>query len=88
MSVVGVQQRLRSEVVQLYKTLYHMGKDYPQGARWFHERLKNAFARNAHVHDEAKVRELIKRGEYVVKELEALYLLRKYRAMKSRYYSD
>lgn len=27
-------------------------------------------------------------GEYIVKELEALYSLRKYRAMKKRYYDD
>ncbi|KAL3081996.1 hypothetical protein niasHS_001674 [Heterodera schachtii] len=87
MSVVAGHS-LRAEVIQLYKTLYHLGKDYPQGSLWFHERLKNAFARNANVQEEAKVRELIKRGEYVVKELEALYRLRKYRAMKNRYYND
>lgn len=80
-------QQLRSEVIRLYKTLYYMGKEYPQGALWFHERLKNAFARNRDVKDEQKIQELIKRGEYVVKELEALYRLRKYRAMKNRYYT-
>ena len=35
-----------------------------------------------------KIKELIARGEFVMKELEALYFLRKYRAMKQRYYSD
>lgn len=78
-----------------------MGKEYPKGSLWFHDRLKNAFARNRDVQDEQKIRDLIKRGEYVVKvsldcilfelenlqELEALYQLRKYRAMKSRYYN-
>lgn len=29
---------------------------------------------------------MIAMGEYVVKEIEALYSLRKYRAMKKRYY--
>jgi hypothetical protein len=63
-----------------------MGNDYPKGSLWFHQRLKNAFARNKDIEDEQKIRELIKRGQYVVKELESLYQLRKYRAMKSRYY--
>lgn len=31
---------------------------------------------------------MIEIGEFVVKELEALYSLRKYRAMKRRYYDD
>lgn len=51
-------------------------------------RLKKAFAKNAGERDEQKIRELIDRGNYVVKEIEALYKLRKYRAMKSRYYDN
>ena len=31
---------------------------------------------------------MIARGEFVVKELEALYKLRKYRALKQKYYAD
>lgn len=31
---------------------------------------------------------MIEQGNFVVKELEALYSLRKYRAMKKRYYKD
>lgn len=31
---------------------------------------------------------MIKHGEFVVKEIEALYKLKKYRAMKRRYYDD
>jgi len=40
------------------------------------------------VKDPEKIKELIERGKFVMKELEALYFLRKYRAMKQRYYSD
>jgi len=36
--------------------------------------------------DETVIKSLIEKGEYVVKEIEALYALRKYRAMKQRYY--
>ncbi|KAI1724995.1 complex 1 protein (LYR family) domain-containing protein [Ditylenchus destructor] len=80
--------KYRAEVIQLYKNLYHLGKEYPNGSLWFHERLKKAFARNTNETDEEKIRQLIDRGNYVSKEIEALYSLRKYRAMKQRYYED
>ena len=38
--------------------------------------------------DPEKIKILIARGEYVIKELEALYMLRKYRTLKNRYYGD
>lgn len=38
--------------------------------------------------DPEKVNKMINLGEFIVKELEALYSLKKYRAMKNRYYSD
>ena len=38
--------------------------------------------------DPEKITILIARGEYVIKELEALYMLRKYRTLKKRYYGD
>jgi len=78
--------KYRSEVIQLYKTLYYLGKEYPNGSLWFHDRLKKAFSKNITETDEQTIRELIDRGNYVVKEVEQLYKLRKYRAMKLRYY--
>lgn len=38
--------------------------------------------------DPKKIDELIGRAEFVVKEVEALYSLRKYRAMNQRYYEE
>lgn len=38
--------------------------------------------------DPEKIKMLIARGEYVIKEVEALYMLRKYRTLKQRYYQD
>lgn len=35
-----------------------------------------------------KIKKLVKQGEFMVKDLEALYSIRKYRAMKNRYYED
>ncbi|KAF7693997.1 LYR motif-containing protein 5A isoform X2 [Silurus meridionalis] len=77
---------LRGEVIRLYKNLLFIGRDYPKGAVYFRERLKSAFMKNKDVTDPEKIRKLIDRGEFVIKELEALYFLRKYRAMKKRYY--
>ncbi len=69
----------------LQKLLY-LGREYPQGAAYFRERLKSAFMKNKDVTDPEKIKQLVARGDFVIKELEALYFLRKYRAMKKRYY--
>uniref|UniRef100_A0A8D0HNJ4 Electron transfer flavoprotein regulatory factor 1 n=1 Tax=Sphenodon punctatus TaxID=8508 RepID=A0A8D0HNJ4_SPHPU len=79
---------LRNEVVNLYKNLLHLGREYPKGAEYFRAHLKAAFLKNKDVKDPEKIKQLIARGEFVIKELEALYYLRKYRAMKQRYYED
>ena len=44
--------------------------------------------KNKNVSDPKDIETLLARGEYIVKELEALYMLRKYRTLKKRYYSD
>jgi len=42
--------------------------------------------RNKDETDPKKIEEMIAKGEYVKKEIETLYALKKYRAMKKRYY--
>uniref|UniRef100_A0A3B4UK09 LYR motif containing 5a n=1 Tax=Seriola dumerili TaxID=41447 RepID=A0A3B4UK09_SERDU len=78
---------LKGEVIRLYKTLLYLGREYPQGSAYFRDRLKSAFMKNKDVTDPEKVKKLVARGEFVIKELEALYFLRKYRAMKQRFSS-
>ncbi|XP_077034078.1 electron transfer flavoprotein regulatory factor 1 [Agelaius phoeniceus] len=85
---VRMANSLRSEVIKLYKNLLYLGREYPKGADYFRSRLKAAFLKNKDETDPEKIKQLIARGEFVIKELEALYFLRKYRAMKQRYYSD
>lgn len=51
-----------------------------------HIACKKAFARNKDETDPEKIEEMIARGQYVAKEIETLYALKKYRAMKKRYY--
>lgn len=65
-----------------------MGKEYPGGTDFFHTRLKKAFLKNRDVEDPEQIEILIQRGEFVIKEIEALYMLRKYRSLKRSYYSD
>ena len=65
-----------------------MGKEYPGGAEFFHTKLKRAFLKNKDVRDPKEIENMIARGEYVVKEIEALYMLRKYRSLKKSYYPD
>ncbi|XP_076590090.1 LYR motif-containing protein 5B [Chaetodon auriga] len=79
---------LRPDVVRLYKNLLYLGREYPKGADYFRDRLRAAFAKNRSVQDPEQIRQMIARGEYVARELEALYHLRKYRALKKRYYED
>lgn len=68
--------------------LHYLGREYPLGFDYFHKKLKAAFLKNRTVSDPDEIRTLISRGNYVVKELEALYMLRKYRTLKQRYYDE
>lgn len=85
-SVPDMANPLKGEVIKLYKNLLYLGREYPQGAAYFRGRLKSAFMKNKDVTDPEKIKQLVAKGEFVIKELEALYFLRKYRAMKKRYY--
>ena len=49
-------------------------------------RIHDAFMRNKDLSDPEQIQQCLEKGDYICKELEALYMLRKYRTMKSRYY--
>ena len=68
--------------------LLYLGKDYPMGEQYFKNKVKQAFMKNKDVRNPEKIKMLIARGEYVIKEVEALYMLRKYRTLKQRYYNE
>lgn len=78
----------RTKVLQLYKTLLFMGRDYPKGYEYFRSNLRRVFQKNMGEKDPEKIEEMLNRGNFVIKELEALYMLRKYRTLKKRYYDD
>lgn len=81
---------LSHRVKLLYKNFLHYGKDWPGrgGQDEFRQRLKAAFLKNKDVTSDQEIEKLIGRGEYVLKEIDALYRLKKYRAMKRNYYRD
>ena len=62
-----------------------MGRDYPMGFQFFRERLKRVFLRNRGVTDLDQLGELHDRARFVIRELEAMYKLRKYRYLKRTY---
>ncbi|KAJ3300546.1 LYR motif-containing protein 5 [Borealophlyctis nickersoniae] len=65
--------------------LLYIGREYPAGYDYFRSRLKNAFAKKRNLEDPEKIKQAIKHGEFVYKELEALWFLKKYRTMKEKY---
>ncbi|KAI8394320.1 uncharacterized protein BYT42DRAFT_554204 [Radiomyces spectabilis] len=77
---------LRSEVIALYKQLVYLGREYPLGYHnFFRPKLKAAFMKNRNLTEEADIKKALAFGEYIVKELEMMYYLRKYRALRKRY---
>ena len=66
--------------------MLYLGRDYPDGFDVFRNRLQKAFRKNSSERDPKKVAQLITQAEFVIKEIEALYMLRKYRSLKRRYY--
>ncbi|KAG4431333.1 hypothetical protein IFR05_013181 [Cadophora sp. M221] len=76
---------LRREVITIYKELLNLGRSYPLGFDYFRPRLHKAFISNASLTDEEEIRQGIKRAEFVKKEIEALYYLKRYRALRQRY---
>ena len=72
----------------LSSQLLYMGRDYPLGYQYFRDKCNASFNKNRHENDPEKVDMLLKKGDYVLAELEALYKLKKYRTLKRRYYSN
>ena len=77
---------LRPQVIALYKQLVYLGREYPAGyTDFFRPKLKAAFFKKRDLTDEQEILKSIKFGEYIIKELEMMYYLRKYRTLRKRY---
>ncbi|KAL6428071.1 hypothetical protein ACFW04_008445 [Cataglyphis niger] len=49
----------RTKVIQLYKTLLYMGRDYPKGYQYFKTKLRRAFDKNKTETDPEKIDKMI-----------------------------
>ncbi|KAJ3006081.1 LYR motif-containing protein 5 [Thoreauomyces humboldtii] len=77
----------RAQVKALYKQLIYMGREYPGGGiAYFRPKLKKAFMAKRDMRDPEEIDKALKQGDYIIKELEALWFLRKYRHVKQKYY--
>ncbi|CAG5090292.1 Oidioi.mRNA.OKI2018_I69.PAR.g12543.t1.cds [Oikopleura dioica] len=75
----------RVRVLDLYKRMLWLGRDWHQGQAQFTRSLSNAFRKNSQEENPEKIEKLIFHAEFVEKEILALYQLKKYRSMKNRY---
>lgn len=76
---------LRHQVIAIYKELLYLGREYPLGYGYFRPRLHKAFKAKAGERDADKIRQGLRQAEYVKKEIEALYYLKRYRTLRKRY---
>ncbi|OAK99834.1 LYR motif-containing protein 5A [Phaeosphaeriaceae sp. SRC1lsM3a] len=76
---------LRLQVIRIYKELLFMGREYPQGYDYYRTRLHKAFSSQKDITDKEQIKKGIKRAEFVKKEIEALYYLKRYRTLRQRY---
>ncbi|KXS19581.1 hypothetical protein M427DRAFT_132068 [Gonapodya prolifera JEL478] len=88
--IASIPAPLRREVRQLYKTFLYLSNDYPDppGPQWLRNVAKRMIMKNRDLRDEGEIRKALDRGNYVVKEIEALYQLKKYRHLKKAYYDE
>ncbi len=68
--------------------MLYMGRGWPEGYDVFRDKAKKAFIKNRDEEDPVKISVLLCRGRFVLREIEALYKLKKYRTMKKRYYNS
>ncbi|SOV03832.1 uncharacterized protein UDID_03597 [Ustilago sp. UG-2017a] len=79
---------LRARAIGLYKELHRLGREYPDPNYNFLGKLRGMFARNAHLTDEKEIKAKLDLADFVKKETETLYKLKKYRTMRRRYLKD
>lgn len=77
-------------VRQLFKQLVYMAKEYPIESGGYGKIVNGAkkqfrTTKISHTEDMDKA---LQKGEYIIKELEALYFLKKYRHLKRTYYNQ
>eukprot|EP00004_Rigifila_ramosa_P003212 TRINITY_DN1338_c0_g1_i3.p1 TRINITY_DN1338_c0_g1~~TRINITY_DN1338_c0_g1_i3.p1 ORF type:complete len:116 (+),score=24.09 TRINITY_DN1338_c0_g1_i3:33-350(+) len=70
---------------QLYKELIWTARDYPGGVDVIRRKAREHWLRNREVTDPDQLEKLYSHARFVIKELEALDRLKKYRFLKQNY---
>ncbi|WFD26791.1 hypothetical protein MNAN1_001778 [Malassezia nana] len=65
--------------------LHRLGREYPDPNYHFLPKLRAMFRKNAHLTDDKEIESKLKLAEFVKKETETLYRLKKYRTLRRRY---
>ena len=66
----------RIRVIEVYKRLLWLGREWHQGPKKFNRSLNAAFSKNKNESDPEKIEKLIAHAEFVEKEIMALYSLK------------
>ena len=77
--------RMHPAVRDLYKRFIASGRVYPQGLDFIRQKAKQAFLANRDLHDELELKRAIAKGRHMVREINAISKLHKYRTLKKRY---
>jgi len=79
---------MRPIVRDLYKRLLLVGREYPAGLDHVRQRAKRDFRKNSHVTDDVAIKRCVAYGRYMVREMEGVIALKKYRTLRQRYNPD
>ena len=74
MKIIDYFNRIR--VIEVYKRLLWLGREWHQGPKKFNRSLNAAFSKNKNESDPEKIEKLIAHAEFVEKEIMALYSLK------------
>ena len=77
---------MHEKVVNLYKRLLLVGRDYPGGFEQVRRKAKEEFMKHKDLHSEDDILRAVHRGRWYIRNvLVPVSQLTKYRAMKQRY---
>lgn len=72
-------------VRDLYKRILYAGREYPAGLSKVRSKAKEAFYNNKDLKDDIDIKKAVSYGRYMVREMNAISKLAKYRALRKRY---
>ncbi|RVE42055.1 hypothetical protein evm_013297 [Chilo suppressalis] len=62
-----MEQPYRKAVLNLYKTLLFLGREWPQGYDLFRKRLHKVFTKNSEETDPEKIKTMLKHGDFFLR---------------------